>query len=141
MWVKQAKKIQLEWALMLIFILAGLAAAGSTVAENLNFSQSILPVRFVYLDNQNTIQRIWSNISPTDNLYMVKFINVKTQTEMGFSENVFNSYQDIMRKSNSVSGLIVPSAVIASPAQNNFYNLAIDFIKTENSFEEVHTFS
>jgi hypothetical protein len=61
---------------MLVSILLGVPAQSASAA-NTTMSQSILPVRFVYLQKDGNINRIWSNVTEKDEVYVVKFFDEK----------------------------------------------------------------
>jgi hypothetical protein len=139
--VKKIKKIIFLNVLMCALCLGGFSLPENVSADNINFSQSILPVRFIYLNNSGSIEKIWSNISDGDNLYVVKCIDSKSQKEINMNENIFGNYQSMIEKSGTVSGTIFPNVTKSYFAQNNNYNIAIDFVKNNNYIEEVHTYS
>lgn len=96
----------------------------SVKAANLNFSQSILPVRFVYLGKNNEIEKIWSNVSEKDGAYAVKFFNDKLK-EVVINEVFLNSYQETVKQEQT-------SSASASAT--------VDFLKTSGILEEVRTY-
>lgn len=111
------------------------------LAANVNFSQSILPVRFVYINNQGNIEKIWSNISEKDDLYVVKCIDAKSQKEVSMNDKLLMSYQDMVKKSGTVSGTIFPDVTRNYFSQKDNYSVAVDFLKFNNYVEEVRTYS
>lgn len=48
-------------------------------SSDMQFGQSILPVRFVYLDQEGDVGKIWSNVSQDDSQYVIKFFDEKKQ--------------------------------------------------------------
>ena len=104
-------------------------------AANVSLGQSILPVRFVYLDQEGEISNIWSNISAKDKVYVVKFFNEKTRSEVGMNDDLLVRYRmAIVRDENQ-------AVKLKSFARNNnaFIQASVDFIEKEDCFEEVHT--
>ena len=134
-----------KW-LVLSVLWPALAASGfflpaSASAKTLTLSQSILPVRFVYLNSGGEIEKIWSNISGKDSRYVMKFFDAKSQLEISGNENTLLDYQDTIRKSQLISGTITPGLALGFYPPENKFNLAIDFIRSGNSLEEVHTYT
>ena len=125
---------------MVVVLIANFFLPSLANAQVVNFSQSILPVRFVYLDNQNEIQKIWSNVSSDDSLYVVKFLNQKSQKEIKMNSNIFGDYQNMIRRSKLMSGELLASS-LNSYNKGNSRSLSVDFIQDKNSIEEVHTYT
>lgn len=110
----------------------------SAKAANLNFSQSILPVRFVYLGKNNEIEKIWSNVSEKDSIYVIKFFNDK-RGEVSINERALISYQEtVKREQTSMSAL--PNGQAGSRQGSALANVAVDFLKTGGILEEVRTY-
>ncbi|MFZ2153817.1 MAG: hypothetical protein WAV16_01155 [Candidatus Moraniibacteriota bacterium] len=61
------------------------------VADGLNCSQSILPVKFVYMTDQGSIDNIWSNVGQWDDLYVIKFFSAK-KTELPLDSELLSRY-------------------------------------------------
>jgi hypothetical protein len=139
--VEKTEKIVFLSVLAWVLCFGGFLLPKNVSADNINFSQSILPVRFVYLNKSGSIEKIWSNISGKDSLYVVKCIDSKSQNEISMNENVLVSYQDMVKRSGAVSGTIFPNMAENYFSQKNEYSIAIDFIKSNNYIEEVHTYS
>ncbi|NMA30026.1 MAG: hypothetical protein GX943_03155 [Candidatus Pacebacteria bacterium] len=66
-------------------------------AAELEFNQSILPVRFVYLDNNQQIQRIWNNAKIDDQQYILKFFNSLNQEIAIVDETLIKQYFLILK--------------------------------------------
>jgi len=104
-------------------------------ASNVSFGQRILPVRFVYLDNEGAIKNIWSNISAKDSLYVVKFFDEKTKKEVRADEGLFERYRTSVK--DDQEGSIVSKAF---KGENKYFTqVSIDFVKKEGVFEEIQT--
>ena len=95
-------------------------------AENVNFSQKILPVRLAYLNENREVENIWSNVSVTDDQYVLKFIDQKSKVEVAVDSKTLLSFQQKKSKENCISSLA------------NY--LTIDFIQTGETVEEVRTY-
>jgi len=72
-------------ALFCVFPQKALAATNTTM------SQSILPVRFVYLEKNGTIDHIWSNVTEKDSAYVVKFFD-KEKKEVSMEKRMILKY-------------------------------------------------
>ena len=91
----KSRKLILSGTVLAAFII-NLFTFKAAQAQNINFSQAILPVRFVYLDQGREIKDIWSNITETDGQYMIKFFDSKLKTEISASDKIFSDYQKII---------------------------------------------
>ena len=132
------KRRKISISLLVAFCLVlNVSFIGKARAAELNFSQSILPVRFVYVQG-GQIDRIWSNVSENDSAYVIKFFDTRTDREISVSADTINSYQEIVNKSRLVSGSVYATDVKDSTCQAN---LAVDFVRSNNTLEEVHTYS
>jgi hypothetical protein len=132
---KKAMQV-LFWAVALAF---NCFLIKGTQAAEVHFGQSILPVRFVYLDHNGQITKIWSNVSEKDSVYIIKYFDEKSQKEVALeSNNVFNSYQNIIDQTQLISGSVSAADMKGDTVQDN---LAIDFVKINNTVEEIHTYS
>lgn len=125
--------IKIKVLIIAVFLLAAnlLLVDFSEANSSVNFSQSILPVKFVYLDGKGGIKNIWSNVTEKDSLYIVKFLDEKNKTEVRTSENLMGNYQKIARTEKSFYS--------GNAGQCSFDCLAIDFVKSGEVLEEVHT--
>lgn len=128
-------KNQLLCSLLLGAVFFCSIPVGQAQAANVSFGQSILPVRFVYLDKQGGIKNIWSNVSVNDKAYVVKFFDDKTKKEVSRNEKLLGEYQkSIVRKEEQ----IFPDKELFAKTDKKI-QLSIDFIKKDNSLEEVQT--
>jgi len=96
----------------------------SEAKSSLNFSQSIIPVKFVYLDNKGNIENIWSNVKKNDHLYVVKFFSENDKNEVPVNDNVMSKFRN----------------KLTMVENNNIQTLRVDFFKNGNVLEEVHTY-
>ena len=71
----------------------GTQSSGST---DVNFVLTILPVRFVYVEN-NEIIKIWNNVEKDDTQYVVKFLD-QNEKEITPSENLYSQYFNIIEE-------------------------------------------
>jgi len=104
-------------------------------AANVTFGQSILPVRFVYLDQEGEVSSIWSNVSAKDKVYVVKFFNEKTRSEVGIDKGLLVRYRTAMTQDEN------QAVKLKGFARNNnmFTQASIDFVEKGDYLEEVHT--
>jgi hypothetical protein len=97
-------------------------------ASDVNFSQSILPVKIVYLDSESEIKNIWSNVSVKDEIYVIKFFDLQKNIELGMDGYLWNSYQQFeIEKANYNFG-------------EKEISVTVDFVRKNNNLEEVQTF-
>ena len=73
----------------------GTQSSGST---DVNFVLTILPVRFVYVEN-NEIIKIWNNVKKDDTQYVVKFLD-KNDKEITPSQTLYTQYFRIIEEIN-----------------------------------------
>lgn len=74
-----------------------LNSSEQVLAANTTMSQSILPVRFVYLEKDGSIDHIWSNVTEKDSQYVVKFFDIK-QKEISTEKNMILTYVEKSKK-------------------------------------------
>ncbi|HBI34133.1 MAG TPA: hypothetical protein DEA43_03030 [Candidatus Moranbacteria bacterium] len=91
-------------------------------ATNTTMSQSILPVRFVYLEKDGAIDSIWSNVTEKDSLYVVKFFD-KEKKEVLTQQSMLLKY---VEKSKTAT-------VSRQSTQET------KFVKTDSGIEEIKT--
>jgi hypothetical protein len=109
-----------------------------TSAGDVNFSQAILPVRFVYL-NKDNIEKIWNNAKALDNAYIVKFVSLDEKKEIKPTEKNFADYQDFVCWRNAEFGALKDNLNYLSKNNTDLVDFKIDFIRTSNRLEEIHT--
>lgn len=111
-----------------------------THAQEMRFSQSILPVRFVYLDGRGEIERIWSNVSAKDDLYVIKFFAFSRREIKPTSENV-GGYRKIIQSANvgfteanifERGKFFEDNRGVVAPE--------VEFVQKDASIEEIHTY-
>lgn len=109
---------------LLIAIVFGCWPMQKIEASNINFSQSILPVQFVYLDNDFSIDKIWSNISATDSQYVMKFFDAR-QKEVLINNNLVSDYANFISVKES--------------RQDIFTSVSVSWAKQGEIMEEIKT--
>ena len=122
MWV-----INLKWVMLFggWFLALFVFSAQNVRAENMNFSQKILPVQFAYLNDKKEIENIWSNVSATDDQYVLKFIDQKSKVEVVPDNKLLQNFQQEKTKEAFVSSAF----------------LTVDFIQSGKKVEEVRTYT
>jgi len=65
-------------------------------ASDVNFQQAILSVRFVYLDNQQNIVKIYNNAKLTDFQYLLKFFASSGQEMAVINQELLDQYLQIL---------------------------------------------
>jgi hypothetical protein len=102
----------------------------SAGASNVNFSQSILPAKIVYLDSSLKIKNIWSNVSTKNGVYVIKFFDLVKNVELSMNRYLLDSYQQFETENLAFN---------YSGANENM-NATVDFIQKNNNLEEIRTF-
>ncbi|MDD5463529.1 MAG: hypothetical protein PHP62_00045 [Candidatus Moranbacteria bacterium] len=91
-------------------------------ATSATMSQSILPVRFVYLEKNGAIDSIWSNVTEKDSVYVVKFFD-KEKNEVSTEQAMLLKYVEKSKK----------ATVSRQSTQET------KFVKTNSGIEEIKT--
>lgn len=115
------KKIYL---FLLISFSALMFFRGAQANNSVNFGQSILPVKFVYIDSKGKISRIWDNVGYADSAYVLKFFSENKNKEIEINENILTEFGDRSIRYE----------------ENNLKSLSVDFFIKDNKLEEVRTF-
>lgn len=108
-------------------------------ASEMKMRQQILPVRFVYLDKNGSVDHVWSNVSEKDSEYVVKFFDKKTDKEIFSEEKMLKNYQDFVLKNQVIEPELKKGLVAIDCGRSN---LVVNFIQTRggDKLEEVHTY-
>ena len=118
------EKIRLLFFWFFLLFLSLFFSNSSNAFSNVSLNQSILPVKFVYLDVSGKIDDIWSNVAETDSLYVVKFMDAKRKTKIETNERLLGAYQEKIKQENNFSS----------------GSLTIDFVNNGKILEEVRTY-
>ena len=102
----------------------------------MTFSQSILPVKMVYVDQEGSVRNIWSNVSSGDSLYALKFLDYKSNQEREMNDGLMKNYQESVLSSCSLEKSYENSIFYKQRISFN-----VDFINKGTVLEEVHTYS
>lgn len=90
----------------------------------------------VYVDNKGEVKNIWSNVSPADNLYAIKFFGYRDNKEQNPDNKLIANYQrSVIKNFSSDFG----------SGSNYFCNqkmsLNVEFVNQGSTLEEVRTYS
>jgi len=100
--------------------------------NSVTFTQAILPVRFVYVDEMGEIIRIWSNVKSTDTSYVLKFF--KNELELEKNENLLFSYYKTMEETIPYQqGLIYDTSMVRNALE---IVKSWDIQETQKEYEE-----
>lgn len=92
-------------------------------ASGVQMNQSILPVKFVYLDKHDKISNVWTNVAENDDQYVLKFLRSDGKEDVGGNSDLVALF--VKKYQN--------------PANNN--NEDVRFLQSSNGMEEVRTYS
>jgi len=115
------------------------ALAWDNSATNTQFEQSILPVRFIYLNNNDDVVKIFNNVTETNTAYILKFYREDTNSEVPISDSLLNNFKQLINKVDiSQQGFI-------DIGQNNqnarqVIGPAVEFFNSPQGLQEIHTF-
>ena len=104
------------------------------------FKQQILPVRFVYVDKQGNIDRIWNNAQEGDSMYVIKFFETGTNTEISQNKNLILQYVRLISKVSifSQGNIFIAGLEIATIPTK--INTIISFQDSLQGLQEIHTY-
>jgi hypothetical protein len=123
--------------LVIVFLLF-FSFSKNTLAGEVNFSQAILPVRFVYL-NKDNIENIFNTAGSWDSVYVVKFINQEEKKEIVPTEKNFTDYQNFVCRRNVEFGVLKDNISYSLKNKTDFVDFKIDFVRKGSQLEEIHT--
>lgn len=92
-------------------------------ASGVQMSQSILPVKFVYLDKHDKINNVWTNVAENDNQYVLKFLHPDGKEEAASNSELVKLF--VKKYQN--------------PSNNNIED--VRFLQSKDGLEEVRTYS
>jgi hypothetical protein len=110
----------------------------SSNRTNVTFSVTILPVRFVYVEN-GQIVKIWNNTTENDTEYVLKFLDYESNEELVETEQLTIAYFE------AIQGIdVFEQGVIFERTSTTFVDNTrsseVQFNYTATGVEEVHTF-
>ena len=115
------------------------ALAWDNSSTNTQFEQSIFPVRFIYLNNNDDIVKVFNNVTETNTAYILKFYREDTNSEVPISDPLLNNFKQLINKVDiSQQGFI-------DIGQNNqnarqVIGPAVEFFNSPQGLQEIHTF-
>lgn len=106
--------------------------AGNTFID---LEQSILPVRFIYLDSEQNIIKIWNNVGPFDRAYVIKFYTNTSEIEI--DQDLIERYTNLLSQIDPFKyGYISTNENNTSLLRQHEINLLI----INDGYEEIHTY-
>lgn len=75
-------KQQLRYGIITVFLCICVfftSSLGAQATSNTSLNQTIIPVKIVSINTQGKPIGLWSNVSDTDSMYIVQFINDETK--------------------------------------------------------------
>jgi len=112
----------------------------SSNSTNVTLSLKIIPVRFVYLNDNYEIVKIWNNVKEEDQVYALKFYKEDEKTELIVGDDVTAEYFEIVKETDIFKQGIIYTQDSQKVVQKNYArNLEIEFNNTSSGVEEIHT--
>jgi len=111
---------------------------GSSNSAEVTFSITILPVRFVYIEN-GQIVKIWNNTTENDTEYILKFLDYETNERLMETEQLTIAYFQALQGIDVFEQGIIFKRTTTTFVDNT-PSSEIKFNYTSKGVEEVHTF-
>lgn len=112
-----------------------------TKAAQLEFDQLILPVRFVYLDKNQQIIKIWNNTKVNDRQYVLKFFNFENKEILPTNQELIDQYFSILEKTNPFDkGFIFYQDTTTRNSSLSNKGLKIELRESDLGLEEIYTY-
>lgn len=106
----------------------------------ITFSFEILPVRFVYINEEGGITRIWNNTENKHQRYVLKFFKNDTEEEVEPSEKHLDSYYTIIQNTNNFYEGDIFDLALTTFTLDNSKDIDVKFLSDETGeITEVHT--
>lgn len=107
-------------------------------STNTQFQQSILPVRFIYLDENGNIIKIFNNVSELNTVYILKFYNDKTGVELPITKDLLDKFQILIDKVDMLQqGFFYTASLTQKQAQT--ITPHIELLNSPQGLQEIHT--
>lgn len=100
---------------------------------------SILPVRFVYVNDENEIVKIWNNTKEEDTKYILKYIDFETNKEIEENEILANKYLAVIKNIDVFAEGVIYDINVRITTENSV-DWDIQVNDTGSGLEEVHTY-
>jgi hypothetical protein len=107
---------------------------------NVSFSQSILPVRFVYIDVNGEVVKIWNNVRKGDDVYVLKFFSFEENEELDFNSELFRIYSNVLKNLDIFAQEYIYDISNFMGLENQQNGMEITLEYTIGKMHEVHTY-
>lgn len=105
------------------------------------FNLAILPVRFVYLDEQKQISKIWNNTTINDQQYLLKFFDSSNRELTVNNQQIIEQYFTILESTDPFDeGYIFDREIKTYSSNVPVQNLNIDLKSSSLGLEEIYTY-
>ena len=105
------------------------------------FNLAILPVRFVYLDEQKQISKIWNNASINDQQYLLKFFDSENREIKINNQQIIKQYFTILESTNPFDeGYIFDRESNKYSSNTAIQDLKIELKSSSFGLEEIYTY-
>ena len=104
------------------------------------FKLTILPVRFVYVNDLNEIIKIWNNVKGNDRLYVLKFFKEDEKTEISENPLLKRKYLEAMKGLDAFKKGVIYSQEGIKSKENYAQRIKVDFSNSSTGTEEIYTY-
>jgi hypothetical protein len=127
--------------LPLIIVSKKSSVSFSGQAVDLDLNLAILPVRFVYLNSEQTIVKIFNNAKLFDSTYVLKFFDEANREINITDQKILEQYFAILETCDPFSeGFIFSLENELDRQQSSPNSLKVDFRQNELGLEEIYTY-
>ena len=113
-------------------------AKSSNNQTNVEFKLTILPVRFVYIED-GEIVKIWNNTKENDSRYALKFFDNQTEEEINPTKTMYATYNQLITQLDVFSdGIIFEKGQTVTTDEKVTWDIQMNY--TSKGSEEVHTY-
>ena len=109
-------------------------------STDVEFKLTILPVRFVYVNDLNEIIKIWNNVKENDSLYVLKFFKEDEKTEISENPLLKRKYLEAMKGLDAFKKGVIYSQEGITPRGNYAQRMKVDFSNSSTGIEEIYTY-
>lgn len=109
-------------------------------STDVEFKLTILPVRFVYVNDLNEIIKIWNNVKENDRLYVLKFFKEDEKTEISENPLLKRKYLEVMKGLDAFKKGVIYSQEGITPRGNYAQRIKVDFSNSSTGTEEIYTY-
>lgn len=105
------------------------------------FNLAILPVRFVYLDEQKQISKIWNNTTINDQQYLLKFFDSSNRELTVNNQQIIEQYFTILESTDPFDeGYIFDREIKTYSSNTAIQDLKIELKSSSLGLEEIYTY-